>query len=62
MDQEIDEDCEIPEPCFDFIMQKNRPLRLIIRRDMRERISVITLSNIDDWILGNVECSGNSLS
>lgn len=45
---------ERPDPCIDFILQKNRPLRLIIRRDMRSRITVITSETINDWVLGVV--------
>ena len=39
------------EPCFDFILQRKKPLRLIVRRDMRERIHVVKGNTLNDWLI-----------
>ena len=40
------------EPAFDFILQRRKPLRLIVRRDLRDRIVVVRPSTLDAWLLG----------
>ena len=50
--QEFNEDSETTEPWVDFILQKNKPLKLIVRRDLREHITVVTPSTLDSWLIG----------